>query len=125
MNRRRDFFLPPIVLDRASPVPLHAQLQTQFATAILRDAADGGRLPSTRTLARIFGVSRNTVLTAYDELAAKGLIRGQHGLGMFVSTKERQALPPFDLRGVLREAQYPARTVHVADVDGNSLCLVC
>lgn len=124
MKRRRDFFLPPIVLDRASSVPLHTQLQTQFATAIRRGAPDGGRLPSTRTLARILGVSRNTVLTAYDELAAEGLIRGQHGLGMLVSTKQSRGLPSFDLRGVLREAQYPARTVHVADADGSSLYLV-
>jgi DNA-binding GntR family transcriptional regulator len=124
MKRHRDFFVPPIVLDRASPVPLRTQLRTQLATAICRDAPDGGRLPSTRTLARILGISRNTVLSAYDELATEGLIRGQRGLGMLVSTEQRRGLPPFDLRSVLREAQYPARTVCVADADGSSIYLV-
>jgi DNA-binding GntR family transcriptional regulator len=30
----------------------------------------------------LLGVSRNTVLTAYNDLAAAGLIQGRRGMGM-------------------------------------------
>ena len=39
-----------------------------------------------RVLARLLGVSRNTVLTAYDELVAGGLIEGRRGAAMLVRT---------------------------------------
>ena len=123
LKRPNNFFLPSIVLDRTSPVPLHVQLRTQVATAIRRDGPDAGRLPSTRTLARILGVSRNTVLAAYDDLAADGLIVGQHGSGMRVSTERRSAPSPIDISRLVREAQYPARTFCIADPDGTPLYL--
>jgi DNA-binding FadR family transcriptional regulator len=65
------------------------------------------------------GVSRNTVLAAYEELAADDLIRGKQGAGMRVNAGA--PLPRLGLRQVLREAQYPARIVRLEDVDGNSL----
>ena len=58
---------------------------------LLREAIDtqrsapGACLPSTRSLAKRLGVSRNTVLTAYDELVGCGLVRGKRGAGMFVA----------------------------------------
>src|SRR5262245_15408219 len=108
VRRQRHLFLPPIELDRASDSPLYAQLQRQFASAIRRGALDGARLPSTRTLARLLGVSRNTVLLAYDDLVAGGLIEGQRGSGMRVAAARPMAV--FDPRLVMRDAQYPART---------------
>ena len=125
--KRPTFFLPSIALDRSSSVPLHTQLRTQIATAIRREASTGGRLPSTRTLSRILGVSRNTVLAAYDDLAADGLIQGQHGSGMHVSmefSSKRNSTPsPTNIGSLLREAQYPAHTFFIADQDGTPLYL--
>ena len=43
-------------------------------------------------------LSRNTVLSAYDELFASGLIRGRRGAGMTVATGSR-VLAPFDPDG--------------------------
>ena len=83
--------------------------------------AEGLRLPSSRTLARLLGVSRNTVLTAYDELAADGLIAGRRGAAMIVTTTP--AAGAVDLRRLLREAQYPARTLSIGDPDGNGIDL--
>ena len=37
------------------------------------------RVPSTRALARDLGVSRNTVLLAYEQLAAEGYLVSRHG----------------------------------------------
>jgi DNA-binding GntR family transcriptional regulator len=123
VSRRRDeFFLPPIVLDRRASEPLHQQLSGQLTRAIRKGVPRGVRLPSTRVLARLLGVSRNTILTAYDELAAAGLIHGRHGSGMLVEAACRGS-HPFDPRLVLREAQYPTKTVSITDPDGALLYL--
>ena len=120
---RGGFLLPRIALDRAIPVPLQRQLRDQLASAI-RTSAAGTRLPSTRLLARVLGVSRNTVLAVYDDLAADGLIEGRRGAAMVVSAG--RPLPPnlFITRVILREAGYPARAVDLDDVDGNPLSLI-
>ncbi|ABL81201.1 MULTISPECIES: PLP-dependent aminotransferase family protein [unclassified Nocardioides] len=45
----------------------------------------GDRLPPTRTLARDLGVARNTVATAYERLAAEGLLDARVGAGTYVT----------------------------------------
>ncbi|WP_120339584.1 PLP-dependent aminotransferase family protein [Cryobacterium soli] len=70
----------PIVLDRASELPLAAQLATALRRAILdgilrHDEA----LPSTRTLASSVRVSRGTVVAAYDQLAGEGYLLARPG----------------------------------------------
>ena len=47
--------------------------------------ADGDRLPSTRALAEQAGLSRGTVVRAFDELAAAGFVESAHGSGTRVS----------------------------------------
>lgn len=46
----------------------------------------GQLLPSTRILCQKLGVSRKTVLHAYDDLQAQGYIRTQKGIGTFIET---------------------------------------
>ncbi|MFD4368043.1 PLP-dependent aminotransferase family protein [Rhodococcus sp. NPDC058521] len=46
---------------------------------------DGDRLPSSRALAQQTGVSRGTVVRAFDELAAAGFVVSEHGSGTRVS----------------------------------------
>jgi GntR family transcriptional regulator/MocR family aminotransferase len=121
VGRSRHLFLPPVTLDRTAASPLHRQIRHQIESAIRAGAVDGLRLPSSRTLARLLGVSRNTVLTAYDELAADGFIQGRRGASMLVAT--RGAAGALDLRRLLRDAQYPARTISIVDPDGNVIDL--
>src|SRR5882724_902644 len=45
----------------------------------------GDRLPANRELAKTLGVNRNTVTTAYAELAAEGLITSRVGSGTYIS----------------------------------------
>jgi len=47
----------------------------------------GTKLPSTRSLARDAGVSRTTVLLAYDQLAAEGYVTGRAGSGTYVASE--------------------------------------
>jgi DNA-binding GntR family transcriptional regulator len=121
----RKLFMPSIALDKASMAPLHRQIYAQVAQAIRGGAIPGGaRLPSSRTMARMLGVSRNTVLAAFDDLAADDLLRGERGAGMWV----RNGAPApevtwFGLRRVIRASGYPARVVSLADPDGNPIYL--
>ena len=119
----RDLFLPPIALDRRSSTPLHLQVGRQIARAILRGAPVSSRLPSSRAMARLLGVSRNTVLTAYDDLVAAGLISGRRGAGMLVTPGRASGSHMLDPQRVMRQAQYPARTLGVVDPDGTPLYL--
>ena len=109
-----------INLNRAEPLSL--QIVRQLQEAIEAGSVAGGtRLPSTRSLARTLGVSRNTVLTAYDELAARGFVRGRRGAGMYVFVPT--TVTGFDLRSVMRVAQYPSHRIVMDDLDGNPITL--
>jgi GntR family transcriptional regulator / MocR family aminotransferase len=66
--------------------PIYHQLYRRLRDAILTgELAAGARLPTTRALAEEAGVSRNTILLAYDQLRAEGYIEGQVGAGTFVA----------------------------------------
>lgn len=73
-------------LDRAAAAPLFRQLYAHIKDAILRGVlAPGGQLPPTRTLCAALGVSRQSVISAYDQLTAEGYLDGTVGRGTFVS----------------------------------------
>lgn len=81
---------PVLALDVRLPAPgSRARLRTLHAR--LRDGIVQGRLhaglllPSTRVLAREYGVSRNTAVAAYDLLAAEGYVVTRPGGGTFVA----------------------------------------
>ncbi len=66
--------------------PLHAQLTRALRTAMLEGRlVEGERLPATRLLARELGLSRNTVLEAYEQLQAEGCVQARVGAGSFVA----------------------------------------
>jgi GntR family transcriptional regulator/MocR family aminotransferase len=57
--------------------PQYAQLIRAIKAGILNGRLTSGmRLPPTRTLALELGLSRITILTAYEQLRADGFIRG-------------------------------------------------
>src|SRR5712671_3294671 len=75
---------PPGGLGRTRPVYRH--LVTALERGITKGTlVPGLRLPAERQLALSLGVSRTTVVTAYRELEARGLVRGYVGRGTFVS----------------------------------------
>ncbi|WP_336789289.1 PLP-dependent aminotransferase family protein [Gordonia malaquae] len=52
---------------------------------------DGDTIPSSRVLAQQTGLSRGTVVRAFDELAAAGFVSAEHGSGTKVSAGATQA----------------------------------
>ncbi|MFY9553094.1 MAG: PLP-dependent aminotransferase family protein [Blastocatellia bacterium] len=79
-------------LKRASHVPLYAQIVAEVRRRISDGTLRvGDRLPANRELAKTLGVNRNTVSTAYAELAADGLIASRVGSGTYIS---RVPAPP-------------------------------
>jgi GntR family transcriptional regulator/MocR family aminotransferase len=108
------------VLDGRKPEALPLQIARQ-----LQDAIEAGRLargtllPSTRALARSLGVSRNTVIAAYEELAVRGVVRSRRGAGVYAAPPA--AVSAFSLPAVLSAAQFPLRSISVPDLDGNPL----
>ena len=73
-------------LERDSPVPLFQQLDAQIRQAVLSGRLPSGlRLPSSRVLAIELGVSRTTVVTAFEQLIAEGFSKA--GLGPALSLR--------------------------------------
>jgi DNA-binding transcriptional regulator YhcF (GntR family) len=78
-------------LNRTGKVSLREQLTTQVVLGIVcRDLAPGQRLPSTRDLARRFGIHANTASAAYRQLEQEGWLEFRHGSGVYV----RATRPP-------------------------------
>ena len=89
-----------IALDRNHDTALYEQICAALTDAIeAGELGPGARLPSERDLARQLGVSRTTVINAYDELRARGLVRGQVGRGTFVDARPDHSQAPFAWRG--------------------------
>src|SRR4051812_44110775 len=92
--------LPDFQLDAASDTPLYRQLGDALADAVVGGTlTEGERLPSERDLAAALGVSRTTVVAAYRELEARGLVRGHVGRGTFVCASDEPSDAPFAWRG--------------------------
>ncbi|SCK61027.1 DNA-binding transcriptional regulator, MocR family, contains an aminotransferase domain [Variovorax sp. HW608] len=73
------------MLTRTSSQSLTGQLADRFAERIRnRLLAPGARLPSVRECARQQGVSPHTVVAAYDQLLAQGLVEARRQKGFFV-----------------------------------------
>ncbi|MEO5672720.1 MAG: GntR family transcriptional regulator, partial [Ramlibacter sp.] len=83
------------MLMKTSSQSLTEQLSARFAQRIRdRLLAPGARLPSVRQCAQQQDVSPSTVVAAYDQLLAQGLVEARKNRGFFV--REGRAEPPRD-----------------------------
>lgn len=85
---------------------LYGELRAAILDGRLRP---GARLPATRDLASAYGLSRATIVTAFDQLKSEGYVEGRSGSGTYVS----QALPEhfLDVRGPHTESRLPHRRI--------------
>ena len=68
------------------PVPIYLQVKNGLEELIRSGSLPPGtKLPSSRTLARVLGISRNSVLEAYDLLRAEGIVEACSTAGTYVS----------------------------------------
>ncbi len=85
----------PVSLDPSSRLPLQTQLFEQLRGLVLSGRLRPGTpLTATRALSEQLGVSRNTVLLAYERLIAEGYFQARPAVGTFVSSE----LPEDSLR---------------------------
>src|SRR4051812_37554563 len=99
MRRMRRWELA-IALDRRGGQPIFLQIASALSQAIRsRRLKDGEPLPGTRELAGQLGLNRNTIVAAYEELHAEGLVQTRVGGGTFV------VAPPPELRALPQPVQ--------------------
>ena len=105
-------------LNRRADVPLREQLITQLVLGILtHEVAPGERLPSTRELARRFGIHPNTASAAYRELEQEGWLEFRHGSGVFVSNARSTVprTPEMAVDQLIGELAVRARKIGASD----------
>jgi len=103
-----------ITISVADGVPIYKQIINQIKYLVASGAlAPGEELPPIRTLALQLKVTPNTIVRAYDELEAAGVIHKRRGSGSFVSEvqqsrladAERQRIIEQRIDGLLAEAR--------------------
>lgn len=77
---------PAVEIDLHSPVPPFEQIRARIADLVAAGELPAGtRLPSVRALAGDLGIAPNTVVRAYRELEAAGVVRTARGRGTVVA----------------------------------------
>ena len=80
-----------INIDKHSPKPKYRQIIESIFNAIERRAlVKGDKIPSINQICKDFGLSRDTVMVAFNELKARGIIMSQPGKGYYIATSEIQ-----------------------------------
>lgn len=80
-----------LIVDKTLRTPVYLQLVSQIKEKIITgDLVDGYALLSERALAEKLGVHRNTVVRAYHELKADGLVTSYQGVGYRVSYRQKE-----------------------------------
>jgi GntR family transcriptional regulator / MocR family aminotransferase len=95
----------PLTIDRNGVTALQIQIYGQIRQLILASRLTPGvRVPATRSLAAELGVSRNTIVLAYDRLVSEGYLEAKPALGIFVNAE----LPDDAIRALDRPASADA-----------------
>ena len=88
--------------------PIYWQLKERTVAMILDGTlAEGGALPSVRTVASEFQLNPITVSKSYQALVDEGLVEKRRGLGMFVCEGARKNLVSSERNKFLNE-EWPA-----------------
>ena len=104
-----------LALPEHPALPLQTRLRLAVVNAILEGRLPpGATLPSSRELARLLGISRNTVTAAYEQLVDEAFLRARARSGIFVADGIRPAAVPITPTPTARSASgqapdWPAR----------------
>jgi GntR family transcriptional regulator / MocR family aminotransferase len=87
--------LDPAGMRLRPELPLSQQIHAQLKARILQGQLPAAlRLPTTRELAAGLGVSRNTVVRAYEQLLAEGYLEARVGAGSYVARLQTDSTTP-------------------------------
>ena len=102
-------------IDRVADAPLHRQLYRRLVEEITAGSLrPGEKLPSTRDFAGLLGVSRNTVLLAFDHLISEGYLEPMTGSGTYVARELPGQLPakaPARINPAIEAARHLSRSM--------------
>jgi len=97
--------------------PVYRHLVSAIERGIVAGTLQSGRrLPAERQLAASLRVSRATIVAAYRELEARGLVRGYVGRGTYVSGPPDASGAPFAWRGKVAAAALRAASSATRDL---------
>jgi GntR family transcriptional regulator / MocR family aminotransferase len=103
--------LPLSLREPKAGTPLYRWLYDELRTRILSgQLRPGTRLPATRDLAEQYGLSRPTIVTAFEQLRSEGYVEGKVGSGTYVS----QTLPDELLQASRTRPAATKRGRHIA-----------
>src|SRR5215471_5570434 len=110
----------PIILNPSSKTPLWKQLSGALAEAILQGRLrPGDNLLPSRVLGQMLGISRDTVVRAYDELATQGYVEGSTRAGTKVRHAPLLEFKPADNRKAIESppsiAKHPTQLSRYAE----------
>ena len=75
-----------IIINHHTQTPIYLQIANQIKEMVLKcEITDGFILPSERTMAKLVGVHRNTIIKAYNELKSEELLTSTQGIGYMIS----------------------------------------
>lgn len=78
--------------------PIYLQLQNHIEAAINNgQVTKGSKLPSTREVSKLLGISRNSVIAAYEELECRGVIFTKRGKGTFIAIEKNNKELEFNI----------------------------
>ncbi len=102
------YLLTLVDIDRNGDQPIYRQLYDGLRQAIISGRLEAGvRLPSSRDMAQLFGVSRNTVLEAIEQLIAEGYLDTKRGSGTYITINLPQELMELDSTGQITPLIHP------------------
>jgi len=100
---KRATTLPLALGSRDPDIPAYLWLSNALRAEILEGRLlPGARVPATRELARQYGVSRGTIVSAFEQLKSEGYLEGATGSGTYVNS-----VLPDDLLHVSRTRRKP------------------
>jgi DNA-binding transcriptional regulator YhcF (GntR family) len=112
----RDAWPKMMEINKESEEAVHVQLREQIIFRIsTREYPAGYVMPSVRSLARLHGISPNTVSVAYKELVEKKWLIQRRGSRHIVLDRTEDKSGPEDLEALIN------RTIQVAQESGYSL----
>lgn len=93
-----------ITINLTDGVPIYRQIVSQVKYLVASGALrPGEELPPIRTLALQLKVTPNTIVKAYSELEAAGVVHKRHGSGTFISEGRRQQVALRERRRVIEQ----------------------